>query len=330
MRRFSKTFSGIAAIMLGVGIILAAVGLSRAKADWEKLREETPGRDRVEKEFAGIESIDLAIPFGYLKVGTAADNKVHFEAVNVNENLRIREEDGELDIHMDGNKNILQYFSISLMGLHFDRDEFIIQEYQLLLPEDYQGKVEIHFDGGKLMMDEVRAGEVDISMDVGELDISGCDIKRLKASCDVGEIKVDGRFRDISVKNGIGALGVNVYGEKEDYKGSVRCGIGNLGYYDYSKADVSHVWHWEGGLGVREKWDGRNAAGKLEVESDIGEVSVMFSGHFEDAVADVPRQPQDIVDYGTNNTADVIPEETGTDAWEIPQDGPAMEQTGTK
>lgn len=342
MKRFSRIFSGIAAIMLGVGIILIAIGFGRAKADWEKLREENQGHGQVEREFAGIGNIDLKIPFGYIKVGTATDGKVHFRAVNVNENLLVDEGSGELRIRMAGEKNMVQNFSTLLMGLNFDQDEFIIQEYELLLPGDYSGKMKIDVGGGKLDIDGVRAGEVRISMDLGELRVRGCDIGRLDAGCDIGETKVDGHFRELSVKNDIGAVDVNMYGDKEDYKGTVHCGIGKLGHYNYSRADVTNLWHWEGGFGIHEKWEGRHAAGKLEVRCDIGEVSVMFSGRIPDAAAEVSQDLQDNGAYGlqdgvaeasdgvtgdafvqedkTYGTAGIIPEETGTDTGWIWQD----------
>ena len=37
MKRFGKIFSGIAAIMLGVGIILIAFGIGSAREDWETI-----------------------------------------------------------------------------------------------------------------------------------------------------------------------------------------------------------------------------------------------------------------------------------------------------
>ena len=35
MKRFGRIFTGIAAIMLGIGIILVAVGIGRVKAEWD-------------------------------------------------------------------------------------------------------------------------------------------------------------------------------------------------------------------------------------------------------------------------------------------------------
>lgn len=309
--------------MLGIGIILVVAGASRAKADWERFRDENQGRDWMEQEFAGIGNIDIEVPFGYIHVGTSTDGKVHFQAMNVNENLRVREGNGELSIHMDGGKNAVQNFSFLLMGLNFDRDEFIIQEYQLLLPEDYRGKMKVDFGGGKLYMDGVRAGEMKISMDAGELTIRDSEAERLDARCNIGETSVEGRFRDISVKGDIGVLDVNVYGTKEDYQGVIRCGIGEIGCYDddldvgrtqYAMEGLSS-WKWEGGLGVDKRWEGRNTAGKLEVKCDIGEVRVVFRDSLQDAVAEVPDEPQ-YIDKGTEDLTGVgVSEETGTDAW---------------
>lgn len=307
MRRFSKIFSGIAAILLGVGIILIAFGIGRAKSDWEKYRENGQGNDRVRQEYDGVSDIRMDVPFGYVHIGTSVDKKVHFEAENVTgEKLLLRQTGGELDICMDSGKNTVSSLSFLALGWGFDRETFAVQEYRLLLPEDYGGSLDIELGCGKLYMEGVEAGEMDISVNAGELVLNLCRAERLDASCDIGNCLVEGSFRNIRVNGNIGEIGVNVYGRKDDYNGVIRCDIGEIGYYSYDGRDVlleeyagdpydQWKWNQSGGLGIRERWEGRNAKGSLEVTCDIGMVNVTFRGSIQEAVAEVSGtsgQPQ--------------------------------------
>lgn len=338
MRRFSKIFSGIAAILLGVGILLVAAGIGRARSDWEKYRESGQGSDQVEQEFDGVGSIRIDVPFGYMYIGTSEDGKVHFQAKNVTEeNLFLLRTGEELDIRMDGGKSTVTSLSFMAMGWGVDREGFVVQEYRLLLPEDYSGRMNIGIDCGKLFMEGVRAGEMDISMNAGELILSDCHAERLDAGCDIGNCMVEGSFKDIRVNGNMGVLNVNVYGGKEDYDGVIRCDIGELAYYSYDSGNVQFPgyavgrhdqWNQSGGLGIHERWEGRNAKGKLEVKCDIGSVNVTFSGSVQDAIAGTSDEPQipDVPPSG-GSVQDVIAEpsdEPDISGWETQEN-----KTGT-
>ncbi|MDE7060229.1 MAG: hypothetical protein K2O71_01365, partial [Lachnospiraceae bacterium] len=105
MKRFSKIFSGIAAIMLGFGIILIAFGFGSARRNWEEVISSQQGFDQMEESFDGIENLNLDILFGYIDLGISEDNKIHFRALNIKEDtIEIGQEGSGVEIYMEEGK----------------------------------------------------------------------------------------------------------------------------------------------------------------------------------------------------------------------------------
>lgn len=235
MKRFSKIFSGIAAIMLGVGIILVAFGIGSVRSDWDEVKAAWQGTDHVQREFDGVKHIEIDIPFGYLVVSATTGDQVCFEATDVKaEKLEIRQKDGKLEIRMDNGKNAMQSllaFPVMADSRWGDNEKLSMQEYRLLLPENYAGELEIDLGMGKVWLDGVDAGAMNLSMDAGELVVEECRAGKLDADCDIGSCSVEGIFQDISVKMDIGVLDVNLYGSHEDYDGVIACEIGEMEYH---------------------------------------------------------------------------------------------------
>ncbi|MDE7327307.1 MAG: DUF4097 domain-containing protein [Lachnospiraceae bacterium] len=279
MKRFSKIFSGIAAIMLGVGIILIAFGIGNARGDWEAIMGSEQDSGQVEREFDGIKSIELSLPFGLVDVGISEDGRVYFDALNVKEDaLKIQQKGNKLEIRMDSGKNSLFKFSMLpfiAIGAGYWDEEFAVQEYRLLLPQNYNGELDITLGSGRIRVCGVEADRMELSVDAGELLVEDCSANNLKADCDIGNCMVEGLFQDIEVKNDIGMVDVNLYTSKEDYNGVIACEIGSLLYHALdSSGEVD--WDTKSGIDLKEKWESRSAKGKLKIKCDIGEVDVVF------------------------------------------------------
>ncbi|MDE7210558.1 MAG: hypothetical protein K2O03_03835, partial [Lachnospiraceae bacterium] len=235
MKRFSKIFSGIAAIMLGVGIILIAFGLGRVRSDWDKVKGATQGSDRIEREFGNVSRIDIDLPFGSLYISTTGDDEVYFSANNVDSGaLKIRQDGEKLEIDADDKGNTLLNILGIPMGAWADGDNdfpVAMQEYWLYLPADYAGQLNIDFGTGKVGICDVTADTVEISLGAGELVVESCRARVLDADCDIGKCTVKGDFEDISVETNIGALDVRLYGSHENYDGTISCGLGEMEYH---------------------------------------------------------------------------------------------------
>lgn len=319
--------------MLGVGIILVAFGLGSVRSDWDKIKAAQSGSAQVQREFEGIDNIEVDVPLGYVEVIASEDDKVHFEAVNVNADaLKIRQEGGKLKIDVDSKKGeVMGLVSLPMM-LESELDDdgnFTMQRYQLSLPEDYRGKLELELNTGRLWICGICAGELDVCVDAGELVVTECSAEKLDAECNVGECSVDGIFQDISAKTHIGVLNSRIYGSYEAYNGAITCNIGELEYHmgveEESSFGDSIIWveEWDrnGGIGVRKTWKGASAKGKLEIECGIGNVTVVFAGAGsrwqekpELAMADISEEAIPKEDMAEEN---IMPEEA------VPKDSAA-------
>ena len=284
MKRFSKVFSGIAAIMLGFGIMLIAMGFGSARRDWEEVMGSQQGFDQMEKSFDGVEHLDLDILFGYIELGISEDNKVHFRALNIKEDtVEIEQEGSELEICMEEDKDSPIQFSllpyITIMGWAKKSDEFSAPRYEVLLPKNYNGTLKISMGTGFVRADGIEARRMEFFVDAGELVVRECSAEKLKAECKLGDCVVDGLFQDIETRSHIGIQEISLYHLKEDYDGIISCNIGQLDYFNPIPISEERIWeaNCQEGFHLYEKWKGKNREGNLKIKCDIGQVSVRFA-----------------------------------------------------
>lgn len=300
MKRFSKFFSGIAAIMLGVGILLIAIGAGSAKSDWEEIAGAQQGTNTIERTFEAEKDVELAVSLGVIRVEASWDEEIHFQARNVRaEAVEITEKAGEIQIRMGGdNWAATRLISIPLLldedlrwdfsdGFSYDvYEDAAYPVYVLFVPEDYAGKLELSLDVGAVSVQEITAGELKASVDVGELRIHSCTAKRLSAECDMGANIVSGAYGDIIVENDIGTVDVRIVGREEDYNGDLACELGKVRYMRGSvpagagklseEIELAEYFDVSGKGGVDRsfEWYGASAKGQLKVRCDIGEIEV--------------------------------------------------------
>lgn len=300
MKRFSKVFSGIAAIMLGFGIMLIAIGFGSAKSDWEKISGAQQGADTIERTFEAKKDVEIELSLGVMRVEASWDEQIHFQAAGVRaEAVKISEDAGKIQIRMSGESGAAaRLISIPvLLDGNFSYGAFSYDEYRenagypvyvLFVPENYAGILDISLDVGVVSVQEITAGELKAAVDVGGLQIDGCTAKRLSAECDMGVNIVSGAYEDITVENDIGTVDVRIIGSKEDYNGELACELGQMRYMRASvpanagtlveQLEQAAYFYFDvtekGGVDRSYEWYGASAKGQLKVQCDIGEIEV--------------------------------------------------------
>lgn len=314
MKRFSKIFSGIAAIMLGFGIMLIAFGFGSARKDWEEVIGSQQGSDRMEKSFEGIEDLKLDILFGYIDLGVSEDDKVHFRALNIKEDtVKIQQEGSGLEICMEEEKDSSVHFSIlpyiTIMGWEKKSDEFSAPRYEVLLPKNYSGMLEVSMNVGFVKANGIEAKRMEFFVDAGELIAEECSAEKFKAECKLGDCVVDGLFQDIETKSHIGMQEISLYSLKEDYDGIISCNLGELDCFNPVPSE-GRTWdrNRQGGFHLYERWESQTGDGNLKIKCDIGQVSVKFANREVSAVTDMGTFEFDSLLPGT----DEIPQEATT------------------
>lgn len=330
MKRFSRIFSGIAAIMLGLGIMLIAFGFGSARKDWEEVIGSQQGSDRMEKSFEGIEDLKLDILFGYIDLGVSEDDKVHFRALNIKEDtVKIQQEGSGLEICMEEEKDSSVHFSIlpyiTIMGWEKKSDEFSAPRYEVLLPKNYSGMLEVSMNVGFVKANGIEAKRMEFFVDAGELIAEECSAEKFKAECKLGDCVVDGLFQDIETKSHIGMQEISLYSLKEDYDGIISCNLGELDCFNPVPSE-GRTWdrNRQGGFHLYERWESQTGNGNLKIKCDIGQVSVKFANREASAVTDMGTAEFDSllpgmneIDMGTSEFDSLLP---GIDGIEIPQE----------
>ncbi|MDE7299431.1 MAG: DUF4097 family beta strand repeat-containing protein, partial [Lachnospiraceae bacterium] len=250
MKRFGRVFAGIAAIMLGIGILLVAVGISRVKADWRS-QESFGGTGSVSREFTQAEQISIEVPVGLLRIQVSGDDKIRFYAENIDEDgLIVRSEGDRVEIRMREEQKMLNLFhlDIPVLGLtdirHLEENQNA-PVYVLTVPENYSGVIRASLSCGKLSADGIRASELELETNVGEMSVDGCAASKLKlnvnlgalwiescraawaeAECNLGSIGMQGDFEGLSANVNIGELSLWMARPESAYQGSIAVSLG--------------------------------------------------------------------------------------------------------
>lgn len=328
MKRFSKIFSGIAAIMLGFGIILIAFGFGSARRNWEEVISSQQGFDQMEESFDGIEHINLDILFGYIDLGISEDNKIHFRALNIKEDtIEIEQEGSELEIYMEEGKDSAIRFStlpyVAIMGWAKKSDEFSAPRYEVLLPKNYSGTLKVSMGTGLVRANGIEARGMEFFIDAGELVVRECSAEKFKAECKIGDCVVDGLFEDIETESHIGIQRISLHNLKEDYSGIISCNIGQMDYFNPLSISEQHIGEGrcQEGFHLYERWKGKTGERNLKIKCDIGQVSVRFANREASAVTDMGTAEFDSLLPGTEYEIlleDILPEDVIEAIIELP------------
>lgn len=224
------------------------------------------------KNFNNIDSLDISIDAASFNIKLSDGFKV--EASNVSDKFVSEDQNGKLVIKEDTNtKSIFGFISMNnspSVTLYLPAN-FISKSTRI---KTGIGEVNIEQLNSDLLDLELGVGELhaaklissnaDIKGGVGEIDIKNADLKNLKLKNGLGETKISGKILGTSDINcGIGAVSLNIDGNRSNYKITAKSGIGSIKVNGekYSSADNSDKY----------------LENSIDIEGGIGEVTVDFS-----------------------------------------------------
>ncbi len=195
-------------------------------------------------------------------------------------NLSHRFEDGELLISykQDNNwpakmfvDNDIDDQKITLTvprGAELESALFEFGAAEISMEEIMAKKLYLTVGAGELKADKLTATEL-ARFNVGAGTFSAVDVALTDAEleCGVGEMNVSGIFYgDTKAECGVGAMELAVYGEPEQYRGELNCGLGEI---DFGTISIE---------GSGNKTYGTSSAERrMDIKCGIGEVDVRFN-----------------------------------------------------
>lgn len=267
---------GTAMILLSVGLII----LKNANGTTSRFNGESGG-DYGREVFEGpITSLVFEAGACNVEVMTGeADYFIlDYEGLKYGE-LTHKSEDGELLISYKQDNN--------WPAKMFVDNDINDQKITLTVPKDALLESALfEFGAAEISMEEIEAKKLYVTVGAGELTadrLTATELARFNVGagtfsaedvtltdaeleCGVGEMKVSGIFDgDTKADCGVGAMELAVYGDQEQYRGELNCGLGEI---DFGTISIE-------GSG-NKSYGTSSAERRMDIKCGIGEVDVHF------------------------------------------------------
>lgn len=261
MKSFYKVCAKVALGIIGLGIILAIIGITSG-ASWNSLNVgpvwlddrinnrgniNNNSKDTIKETYSNVKSVDIDIHYGkvYIKQG----EQFAIEASNVNRKYLRSYVDGDTWRIEDDSNFEINFFGIHLgdRGVDFNDGNSLITIY---IPEYFTaeeididlgaGNIEINqiagnsvsldVGAGKMQVDKLIAyDEADLTVGAGNITINNIESNNTDLECGMGEITINGVLKgDSNVECGVGQVTLDLEGNEEDYNYYIDSGVGDV------------------------------------------------------------------------------------------------------
>lgn len=152
-------------------------------------------------------------------------------------------------------------------GEVLDSASFEFGAAEVSMDEIVAKKLYLTVGAGELKADKITATEyAKLKVGAGSFSMEDAVLTNAELECGVGEMNVSGTFYgDTKADSGVGAMELAVFGEQEQYHGSLNCGLGEI---DFGTISIE---------GSGNKTYGTSSAERrMDIKCGIGEVDVRF------------------------------------------------------
>lgn len=269
MKQFSRITAGVAAVMLGIGILLCVIGASRV--NWNDF-EKVYGFDGEFDKISGkADLIYIDVSYGYISVRAVDENEISFWAENVKEDSVYAEfYDSTFYVLSDSE----QEKGLNILGIQIPyhistgkntKENASAPIYTLLLPKESHSEIYIHLACGSVEIEGVSADELDIEVKAGEIITTDVSANEAQLECDIGQINATGDFMELDAEVKTGTIVLLLPGSRKDYSYELSCGIGEI----QCGSKIS------GGLGLNKEAD-EYGEKSIDLSCGIGSILMNF------------------------------------------------------
>lgn len=273
MTSFQRTIKYLAiafAIFLSVAIISTIATVSTTILSITGIIE-APNSEKIEftETYENITSLNISLKHSQLTIEKGETFKL---TANSEKDFSPKVQNGTLIIR-EKSKNFLK----SLFWKNTN-------QYTLTIPEDSTfDHIEINLDAGKAHLNnlntqklKINAGagkitasnlsahkEAKIQGGVGKFDLTDCSFNNLSMECGVGKLTFKGNITGKSkINSGIGAVNIQLTGQKQDYEININTGLGRLTIDGIKQSDDTTI--------------NQGAENIINVKGGIGDTSIDF------------------------------------------------------
>lgn len=211
--------------------------------------------------FQGIKELDVDTNYLKVWIRESEESEVKTELSNipaeVSDHLLIYQEGAELNV---GIRQQSEWTKV----MKNRGEEGVLT---IWIPKDTKlYSASIACGAGELLIDNIQATELELEIGAGIAEVANFTVDQLDVSCEVGEVSLFGTATlESQIECGIGAVGYQAVGAKEDYYYDIECGAGTItiGEEEFSGISTEKM---QAGAGT-----------KMDVECNIGTVTITFT-----------------------------------------------------
>ena len=211
--------------------------------------------------FTGIKELDIDVNYLKVWIRESEESEVKTELTNIPEevldNLLLYQEGTEL------NAEIRQQSEWTKVMKNREEEAILT----IWIPKNTKlYSASLSCGAGELVVDNIQAGELELEVGAGFAEVMNFTVDQLDVTCEVGDVSLCGTATmESQIECGIGMVGYQARGAKEDYYYDIECGAGTIiiGEEEFS------------GISTEKMQAG--AGSKMDVECNIGTVTITFT-----------------------------------------------------
>lgn len=280
---------GIAAISIGVGLVLCVIGWRGGGVAYASdTHSEYYSNNSYFTEVEGVTSLDFNIPFGNVQICIGESFSLWIEGIE-EDGFKSKVKNGKWEVSVDKDFEFVQ----DVIGgrfwnfLKWFRDgDNTYTDYpfiQITIPknatlknskicvgagevyiEDLTTKTaELEIETGSMILSHFTASKsIDIEVETGSFYLDSGTLNNMKLECEVGEASLYGDITGkSSVDCGVGNVTITLEKEEKDYYYTVDCGIGSVIINDRSYKDNSKIGK-------------KDSEHRIDLECGVGEICI--------------------------------------------------------
>ena len=302
MKRMTKILLIVAAVMVGLGIVLSAIGVAInggvtsarmvmnpfGNIHWwfdddeeDIFDDETDGHHENNGDSGQTDSTSSATYQGQQSVDKNQVDSLHLEAhrseiqicqvdgseefsVKTDGQYQVYVENGVLHIKADQKQNKNELFIGIPKDFKFTEAEFELAASNVTIADLVAKEFDLELGAGRVEIENLTADQAEIEVGAGEVVITDGEITKLDTNVGMGDITFSGNIKQhADVECHMGNTDLILEAKLDDYNYEIECGAGNV---DIGKESYS-------GLSKKKIIDHQKNA-TIKIECNLGNVSI--------------------------------------------------------
>lgn len=279
MKSFLRVWISIGLIAMGIGLALLIIAAASG-ARWRDVSTFS-----MNESYSGVENVSMDISYGHVIIKKGNEFSINADNVPKDE-FESYVSNGTWYINEKGDRHVSLFGArISIGNLNFLDGDFT-PDITITLPDNFvAGNFNLVVGAGDVEAEDINTNKGEFRVGAGELHINGLTVNEkstynvgtgamelraltannITVDGGIGNTEIEGKINgDNTIKCGIGHVGIELDGDREDYSYEIKSGIGEIDV----DGDKYHS--------TSRRINNDNAENNFNLDCGIGNITVDF------------------------------------------------------